>query len=141
MAKELVAFLNFTFEQKKVFIKSVSGETITEVARFVVNWRDYQAVLASLKLKSEVSERPLFQRYLSHKPDDAFFNDLVSFQAELRGILKLAVCEGTVPAEVWVRIFKETSGLPMIIEPVSDGPLSPENLLNLDFHYDFEADT
>ncbi|UQZ88165.1 hypothetical protein C4J81_02625 [Deltaproteobacteria bacterium Smac51] len=141
MARELIAFLNFEFRQNLVNIKSVSGETLTEVPRFVINWRDYQAVLASLGLKHDVQDRPLFRRYLSYLSGEDLYKDLVSFQEDLRHILAEVIHTGSVPAAVWKRIFKDTNGLPMFIEPDGEGDWTPESAAEMSFHYDFSADT
>ncbi|MDR1922203.1 MAG: hypothetical protein LBS31_10760 [Candidatus Adiutrix sp.] len=141
MAKELIAFLNFKFEQKMVQIKSVSGDSVAQVSRFVINWREYQDVLEAMGLKASLEDRPLFQRYISHKPDEDFFKDLVAFQAELKSLLARVAQERTMPASFWKRVFRDTNGLPMIVEPDSDGDLSPKKLAAMRFNYVFSADS
>ncbi len=141
MARELVAFLNFEFRQSLVNIKSVSGDSMTEVPRFAINWRDYQAHLASLGLKHEVVDRPLFRRYLSYLSSEDLYHDLISFQVELRRLLTDVIDSGHIQEAVWKKIFKDANGLPMFIEPQGEGDLNSENVGMMSFDYDFNADT
>lgn len=141
MPKELIAFLNFEFRKNMVSVKSVSGDTMTEVPRIAINWKEYQALLASVGVKSSVEERPLFRRYISYLSSEDLYTDLISFQAELRQALTAIVDTGVIPAEVWKRVFKDSNGLPMFIEPEGEGEWTFDNAHEMSFVYDFSADT
>lgn len=124
MAKELIAFLNFKFEISLVRIKSLNEDSLAEVPRFIINWRNYLAALSTLAFNCGSEADPRYEEYLKHRSDETLFQKLVTFQAELRALLNGVVRTGVLPDEAWRRILNETNGLPMFVEPLGVGELS-----------------
>ena len=141
MLKELLTFLNFKLSYEMVHIKSI-GETVSEVPRYSLNWKEYQNKLAEGGIKSDIQSRPLFSRYTALKPDSIFFDELIAFQQELRQLLMGILAERKIAQSVWQRIFKDSDGLAVFIEPVGPaGDWSQEDVANLKFNYNFDAET
>ena len=141
MAEELIVFLNFHFELKTVSIKSVSGEMLTEVPRYLINWREYLTALAESGQAPDPGLEPLSEIYLKHLPDEVLFQDLISFQAELRESLGRLVNEKVWPEEAWRRLLRETEGVPVTLEAEGTGNLSLEDRGSLKFKFVYLPET
>ncbi|MDR2827460.1 MAG: hypothetical protein LBV77_05520 [Candidatus Adiutrix intracellularis] len=135
MAKELIVFLNFKFEVSRVSIKSLNEDNLVEVPRFIINWRDYLTALSTLAINCGSDTDPRYEEYLKYRPDETLFQKLVTFQAELRALLSGVVRTGVLPDESWRRILNETNGLPMFVESLGGGELSPGRSGEVKFKY------
>jgi uncharacterized membrane protein YheB (UPF0754 family) len=133
MSEELIVFLNFDFNLKMVSIKSVNGETLSEVPRHLINWRDYLTALTDSGQTADSLLEPLSEIYLKHLPDEVLFQDLLAFQAELRENLGRLVSERVWPEETWRHLLRETEGIPVTLEVEGNGDFSPEGRESLNF--------
>jgi hypothetical protein len=147
MVEELIAFLNFNFELEKKNTKLVEGESVSIVSRWRVNWREYLQTLTSLGVDVNTENRAPLNRYNTLQSGPELYLDLVNFQSELRQTLVEVAQTQNLPLTFLNRVFRQTNGLPVYIDPIALNSdlnhhnIDPDNIDSLKIAHSYESST
>ncbi|MDR2300643.1 MAG: hypothetical protein LBF38_01155, partial [Deltaproteobacteria bacterium] len=143
MSNELTAFLNFAFEKKQTETKVVEDYNISTALRWQLNWREYEKYLKGLGIDASSDARPSLLRYGNPQPDIRVLDDLIDFQGSLRDTILEIITDRRITPSNYKRFFSEANGVSTYLPlPKNLGhDITPENIGELNLHYDYDAST
>ncbi|MDR3153676.1 MAG: hypothetical protein LBW85_05245, partial [Deltaproteobacteria bacterium] len=143
MSNELTVFLNFTFQNSQVTTKVVDDYSgrISTASRWQLNWAEYSKCLADNGVCTDPDLRPSLRRYSAPQPDENLFNDLRSFQQEMRSTALAVARTRSVPPDLWKRVLREAEGHSSVLAPSAcfEGEITPENIGRLKLNYTYDT--